>query len=1179
MSACNPYVGPRPFDRGEQLYGRDREADELRDLLVAERIVLLYSPSGAGKTSLIRARLVPELEEAGFKVLPEIRVAAGLPPTGGALPAFNRYLMSTLLCLEKGVQRDLGELAGMSLDTYLTQRGGEDGREDVLIFDQFEEFLVADLADRDPKTAFLKEVGAALRNHERRRWALFSIREDFVAGLDPYLRLLPTRLRTTFRLDLLGVPEARAAIQEPAREAGVDFSDEAVQVLVDSLRRVRVRRPEGTQDVPGPYVEPVQLQVVCRQLWEKRAGAGASRITQSDIERAGDVDRALADYYDERVKAVVAKTRADERAIRTWFDQALITEQGIRAQTLAGPLHGGAEEERILGLLEDARLIRMDTRGGVRWLELAHDRLIDPVRTSNEANLHPVQRQARLWQGESRPDHLLLTGAGLAEADRWAAEQSGPLDPLERDFLAAGKKRRRARRLAVLITSAALVFALVVLAGAIYRVQLALSNARASESAVLLGVDPAAAVEKALQAMGGPSTSAAAVALTRSFAEFHLRAVLRNRGDSVGALDASPDGRLVLTTSVDRKAQTWDAATGEPMAPPFGERVRSAEFSPDGSRIVTANLDGTARVWDAHGRQQAVLEGHEAAVFSARWSPVDGARIVTASLDDTARVWDARGVPGPVLSAGTGGGVFSAAWSPDESLIVTASGDGTIQVWDASTGQRLGGTIPLDSQVIQQPAEFSPDGSRVVTATGGMTFLFDWRTGQGLGPLPGDQPEFSEHGDYLLTVGEGIVTVWPAGGGDRVSELKHEGGAVTVARFDEGGTRVVTGSPDGVTRVWDVATGARLLELRGHRGAVNAAMFAPAQPEVVVTAGVDGTARVWDATVGPLFTGPLFTGYPEWLNSASFSADGRLVVGAGADGVARVWPSGGGAQVAELAEPRLDQAARPPLSSAAFSRDGHLVVTGAADGTVRVWDWRAGNGPAASETIAPDGVNAVAFDPEGRRVVIAGADSVVRTWEWEADQPPRRLGEHDGPVTDAVFSPDGTRVLTASEDGTARVWDAASGALERSLEGLAGRVSSAAFDPLGELVVTTSADRRARVWEVATGWQVAVLRGHERDLADAAFSSDGRYVATGASDGTVGIWEARTGRNLALLAMHSRAVLSVRFSPAGPLILTASLDRTARVYDCEICVPLPELRELAVERLRYVSDRLPTVRP
>ncbi len=1171
MSACNPYVGPRPFDRGEQLYGRDREADELRDLLVAERIVLLYSPSGAGKTSLIRARLVPELEEAGFKVLPEIRVAAGLPPTGGALPAFNRYLMSTLLCLEKGVQRDLGELAGMSLDTYLTQRGGEDGREDVLIFDQFEEFLVADLADRDPKTAFLKEVGAALRNHERRRWALFSIREDFVAGLDPYLRLLPTRLRTTFRLDLLGVPEARAAIQEPAREAGVDFSDEAVQVLVDSLRRVRVRRPEGTQDVPGPYVEPVQLQVVCRQLWEKRAGAGASRITQSDIERAGDVDRALADYYDERVKAVVAKTRADERAIRTWFDQALITEQGIRAQTLAGPLHGGAEEERILGLLEDARLIRMDTRGGVRWLELAHDRLIDPVRTSNEANLHPVQRQARLWQGESRPDHLLLTGAGLAEADRWAAEQSGPLDPLERDFLAAGKKRRRARRLAVLITSAALVFALVVLAGAIYRVQLALSNARASESAVLLGVDPAAAVERAVDATVWPSTAAAREALTQSFAEFHLRAVLRNRGDSVGALDASPDGRLVVTTSADGKARTWDMATGEPMAPPFGERVRSAEFSPDGSRIVTANLDGTARVWDAHGRQQAVLEAHEAAVSSARWSPVDGARIVTASLDDTARVWDARGVPGPVLSAGTGDGVLSAAWSPDESLIVTASADRTIQVWDASTGQRLGEAIPLDSRVIQ-PAEFSPDGSRVVTAAGGMTFLFDWRTGENLGPLPGDQPEFSEDGDYLLAVGERIVTVWPAGGGDRVSVLDHAG-EVTVARFDEGGTRVVTGSRDGVTRVWDVATGARLLELRGHRGAVNAAMFAPAQPEVVVTAGVDGTARVWDATVGPLFTG-----YPEWLNSASFSADGRLVVGAGADGVARVWPAGGGAQVAELAEPRLDQAPRPPLSSAAFSRDGRYVVTGDDDGTVHVWDRGAGNRPVASVTIAPDGVNAVAFDPEGKRVVIAGAGNVVRIWEWEADQPPRRLGEHDGPVTDAVFSPDGTRVLTASEDGTARVWDAASGALLQMLTGHVARVSSAAFDPLGELVVTTSADRTARVWEVATG-QVAVLVGHESDLTDAAFSSDGRYVATGASDGTVGIWEARTGRNLALLAIHSRAVLSVRFSPAGPLILTASLDRTARVYDCEICVPVQEVHELAVERLRYVSDRLPAVRP
>jgi hypothetical protein len=343
----NPYVGPRPFERGERLYGRHREVTRLRDLLIAERIVLLHSPSGAGKTSLIRASLVPELEREGFRVLPEIRVAAGFVPVGDPSEPANHYLMSTLLCLEKGLpadcQHDLDELARMGLGDYLDQRDvGHDG--EVLIFDQFEELLVADVTDQDSKSAFLTELGDALR--DRRRWAIFAMREDCVAGLDPYLRLLPTRLRTKFRLDLLGEAAALMAMQGPAREAGVDFSDAAARKLADNLRRVRVRRSGQSVEVLGPYIEPVQLQVVCERLWE-RPRADAMRITEADVQEVGDIDSALASYYTDKVQAIATETGADERAIRTWFDRALITEQGLRAQVLAGPL--GRVSRIILG--------------------------------------------------------------------------------------------------------------------------------------------------------------------------------------------------------------------------------------------------------------------------------------------------------------------------------------------------------------------------------------------------------------------------------------------------------------------------------------------------------------------------------------------------------------------------------------------------------------------------------------------------------------------------------------------------------------------------------------------------------------------------------------------------------------------------------------------------------------
>ncbi len=499
-SQANPYVGPRPYERGQRLYGRDREIARLRDLLIAERIVLLYAPSGAGKTSLIRAALVLELEQEGFQVLPEIRVGAELAPVDGAVPPCNRYLMSTLLCLEKRLpaarRQGLDELAGMGLADYLDQLDGErDG--DVLIFDQFEELLIADPTDQDAKSAFVAELGIALR--DRRRWAVFVMREDWVAGLDPYRRLLPTRLRTTFRLDLLGEAAARMAIQEPAREARVDFCDAAAAKLVDSLRQVRLRRPGGSSvPVQGPYVEPVQLQVVCERLWE-RLDPDAVRITEPDIHHVGDADRALADYYADKVGAVARETGADERAIRTWFEQALITEQGMRVQALAGPLGGEAKDEMVLGLLQEAHLIWAETRGTTRWFELAHDRLIDPVRAGNaewrEANLRLFQRQAQLWQRELQPEHLLLTGDALAEADRWTQEHPGELEPVERQFLAASHahdelKRTRWRARALIVASATIGFALVVAAGAAYQIRVGLSRALAAQGRVPTGEIP-----------------------------------------------------------------------------------------------------------------------------------------------------------------------------------------------------------------------------------------------------------------------------------------------------------------------------------------------------------------------------------------------------------------------------------------------------------------------------------------------------------------------------------------------------------------------------------------------------------------------------------------------------------------------------------------------------------------
>jgi DNA-binding transcriptional MerR regulator len=483
----NPYVGPRAFQVGEKLNGRDRELRDLLDLLIAERVVLLYSPSGAGKTSLVQAGLVPKLREEKFMPLPVTRVSLlprHLPP------GTNRYILSVLLSLEEHqADADAGartpeecvnEFAGVTLSDYLDRcrmthaaKQGEDasaGAEEVLIFDQFEEILTLDPTDREAKMEFFTQVGAALR--DRQRWALFSMREEYRAALDPFLRLIPTGLSATFRLDLLEAAAARQAIQQPARDAGVVFTDEAAQKLVDDLRRVRVSNANAdAEETLGQYVEPVQLQVVCRNLWEKLP-PDTKQIDSSQIETVGQVNVALGNYYAASVSEA-AKSGVHESVVRRWIGTTLITESNIRGQVLAEESESAGLNDAALKPLLNAYVVRAEQRRGVKWLELAHDRLIKPIQENNQkwfaTHLSHLQQQAALWDEKGRPDALLLRDPLiLKDAEDWAKAHPAEMESLEHTFLSASRKHRRYRYFKA--ATVLLVLALIVSIGVVWKV-------------------------------------------------------------------------------------------------------------------------------------------------------------------------------------------------------------------------------------------------------------------------------------------------------------------------------------------------------------------------------------------------------------------------------------------------------------------------------------------------------------------------------------------------------------------------------------------------------------------------------------------------------------------------------------------------------------------------------------
>ena len=317
----------------------------------------MHSPSGAGKTSLIQAALLPQMEKEGFRVPPEIERPGGIrvrpvirltqPLPGQDSDPANRYVFSTLVSLEEmcpAAERfHLDTLRDLSLEAYLKLREpDQDDRsvqrrfgQELWVFDQFEEVITLDDSDQEIKGQFFEQLGRVLRRNKN-LWVLFAMREEFLGVLDPYLGRIPTRLSTTYRLDLLGTESATEAVMGPAADRGVNWDEKAAEVLVNNLRRVRARVRDGY--VLGPYVEPVQLQVVCRWLWE-RLPANLTRITPAQLEVLGKeaaagsaggtgsgnspapfgfgaVDTALAGYYDDSLKQVVGRAAARTRRRR-----------------------------------------------------------------------------------------------------------------------------------------------------------------------------------------------------------------------------------------------------------------------------------------------------------------------------------------------------------------------------------------------------------------------------------------------------------------------------------------------------------------------------------------------------------------------------------------------------------------------------------------------------------------------------------------------------------------------------------------------------------------------------------------------------------------------------------------------------------------------------------------------
>ena len=461
----NPYVGPAAFTENDsrRFFGRAAETRELASLVIARRAVLLYAQSGSGKTSLLQASLIPELKRRKrVEIFPIARVTGSADPSSA-----NLYVENAIANLFPA--RPRGETFSAAFGEALSADAAGKPQPHLLIFDQFEEIFTLHPELTEQRTEFFEQLGQCLTAHPQLS-LLLSMREDYLADLEAHAVLLPDRVRTRMRLERLGVENALEAIREPAALAGMPFAAGAAESLVDNLRRIRTGTAGTNGFALGQYVEPVQLQIVCRQLWTRTTGDASrakAEIDATDIAKYASVDDALTQFYrDSLAKARVSGVT--ERALRRWFGERLITPAGTRGLAFRGENDTEGLTNTAVDILRDCYIVRADLRGGNPWYELAHDRLVEPVREDNldwkASYYNPVASALE------RSKDKLLSGASLAEGMQFEKQHPQELSEEERQLLRRSEQEenkaaaRRKRNQLIAATVATMLVSLTVFA-------------------------------------------------------------------------------------------------------------------------------------------------------------------------------------------------------------------------------------------------------------------------------------------------------------------------------------------------------------------------------------------------------------------------------------------------------------------------------------------------------------------------------------------------------------------------------------------------------------------------------------------------------------------------------------------------------------------------------------------
>ena len=1189
----SPYRGLAVFGERDAAFFFGREAATVQVLgrmsrhLEGTGLLVVSGLSGAGKSSLLRAGVLPRIRAAGLVAAPGAASWPCLVFTPTRAPLDELALWVAVLAgtdasaVRRGLEADPAGFALAARQAALARPPGPAGDGDgpaaaggqpspqrrlLLVVDQFEE-LFTQCADEGQRQAFIAALHAAAtarRGPDQPPAALvvLGVRADFEARCADYPQLAGA-VQDRYLLTAMTGRQLRMAITEPAKKADSGVDDDLVEVL---LAEVRTGQP-GTF---GAGVLPL-LSHALDQAWRSRAGQA---VTLADYERTGGIEGAVAGSAQRAYERLAPGQQAAAQQVfirltATSAEGVDYADRATKAELTEGKSAAEAQDvEAVLEAFAAERLLTL----AAGTVELSHEALLTAwplLRDTWLADTHAdriartrLHTTAAEWERHSR-DRSYLYGGSLLQAATGTATRIDadparhpPLSQTERDFLHASSHAHRRtvrRRQAVIAGLLALTLTALTAAGiAVHNAAstrhqhaIALSRQLAAESLNIDATHPVTARRLAVAAWAAFPTSQAASAITTLLAEQQQQGTLPADPSTVHGVAFSLNGRLLASADADGTVRLWNPATshgvGAPLHASTQHGVYGVAFSPDGRLLASADGDGTVRLWNPATGHEVGAPLHASGKTTARYgvravafSP-DGRLLASAGADGTVRLWNpATGHEvGTPLHASAQFGVFGVAFSPDGRLLASTGGDGTVRLWNPATGRPAGKTIQTSVGPFggHGAVAFSPDGKLLA-----------------------------------ISSGDGTVRLWnPVTG--RPDDAPHQTDAIYGVfglAFSGNGKLLASADADGTVRLWNPATGQPTgapLQAGNDYNSVYGVAFSP-DGKLLASAGGDGTVRLWNPATGrptgaPLPTGSGPAGGVEWI---TFSPNGKLLASADGDNAVRLWDPATG----RLGKTLL-ASARYGAFGVAFSADGKLLATGGADGTVRLWNPATGR-PVATIHATNDkyGVHPVAFSPSGK-LLASAAGGTVRLWNPATRRPvgvPLHASAQYGGVAVLAFSPDGKLLAGADGDGTVRLWNPATGRRVGVLQTGTGPntgVHAVAFSPNGKLLAAGCGDGTVRLWNLATGPPVATLHAttsSKYGVAAVAFSPNGKLLATGEGDGTVRAWNPATrhpaGAPIQTGSGPADALSVVAFSPNGKQLAGGSYDGTVRLWQVSL---------------------------